>query len=446
MTKKYKWLGALGGSGLVFVLLVGMFYWVLVSGKANGWIRDYLVDELSSQLALPCHIGHIEGNPFGGYQVLDVRVGDLFLADTIEVHYKPVFAYRVVIDSLKIKGLQVNISEIKNAESPKDFNALKTWVPFEIANIDIARGTVVLADKTEISNLFFRGGFSARDDVFKLIVSRYQSHQFDPPWVISNLSGIGVMDGGQIALQDVALSLPHSQIYLSGKVGNLNRPLFDFSFRGNPLSLQDFRTWLPDQSPDLLFDAEGVLRGGLQSASAEMTVQWDATTTNISVNGSLVPLDIRVDAHALMHPFTLQKILKSETNVLAEGKVDAVVYLDSMGVNTVSTEAHITRLVVGEVVQKETLVKVSYDAGDVSGEITTVGTLGHLDLRGNYHLGHKKGQAQIEFQELDVSLLPEAPRELKKLTGQVSIVSDSLWTGQLHLTKAFYDSNEFKNL
>jgi len=409
-------------------------------------IRDYLVDELSSQLALPCHIGHIEGNPFGGYQLLDVRVGDLFSADTVGVHYKPVFAYRVVIDSLLIKGLQVNIPASDNTESSTDLSAMQTFVSFEVANIVIDRGTIVLAEKTEISNLSFEGGFSGQGDVFKLIVSRYKSQQFDPPWVISNLSGVGVLDGGQIALQDLVLSLPHSQIFLTGKVGDLNRPKFDLSYRAHPLAFQDLRTWLPDTSPNLSLEIEGVLRGGLQTATAEMTVQLDSSMTKFSINGSLVPLDIRVDAQVLMKNFSSQKLYPNEMGVLVDGNVDAVVYIDSVGVNTVSTEAHFTRLIVDDVAQKETNIKLLFDAGDISGEMTSVGALGELDLRGNYHLVHKTGQAQFGFQELNVPLLPEAPPEVGMATGHVSVVIDSAWVGQLNLTKARYDAYELRNL
>lgn len=446
MTKKYKWLGALSGSGLIFILLVGAFYWVLVSGKANGWIRDYLIDELSSQLALPCHIGHIEGNPFGHYRLLDVQVGDVFSADTIGVRYKPVFAYRVVIDSLLLKGVKVKVPTSNNNEPLTDFSTLQSLVPFEIAHLVVDRGHVKLADETELSDMSFGGGLSASGDEFKLIVSRYQSQQFDPPLVISNLSGIGILDGGALALKDVVLTLPHSRILISGKMDDLVRPQFDLAFQAHPLSLKDFYTWLPSSVPDLSLDIDGMLRGGLTSATAEVTVQLDSTMTKFSLNGSLAPLDIRVDAQALMKNFGSKMFLKEEMDVRADGNLNVVVYVDSLGVNTASADAQFTRLVVDDIIQNETNIKLLFDAGDISGEMASVGALGKLDLQGHYHLNKKTGQARFAFQTLNVVLLPDVPPELGKMSGQVSVVIDSVWHGQLHLASAQYDSKALQNL
>jgi len=447
MTKRHKWLGALLGSGMVFVLAIGVLYWVLATGRANGVIRAFVVDELTSQLAVPCLIGDIEGNPFGHYRLVDVQVGDLFLADTIGVHVKPVLAFRMVIDSLVLKGCQINIPPSSKSETPLDLSTVRTIIPIEITNLLIDQGHVGFGAGIEISNLFFRGGVSAQGDVFKLSVSQYQSQQFEPPLVISNLSGIGVLDGGQIALQNVAVSLPRSQISLNGKIGTLDSPTFDLTFRADPLVLKDVETWLGDTVPDVSFILDGALHGNLRAATAKLTVQMDSSVAHLALQGALAPLDVRIDADVLLREFTSRPfVAKDKIDIQADGTLVAVAYIDSVGINIASVEAHLRRLMVAQIEQTETHVKMDFDAGEISGRVESKGAIGRLDVEGTYHVATQRGEAKAAFRGLDLGLLPSAPPKLGKITGQVSVVVDSVWKAQVEVDDVVYDAVPIRDM
>lgn len=441
MTRRLKKISAVCGSSLVLMLLICFgVYWMVMTGAANDMIKRFLEDELSTQLGMPCTIGEILGNPLGRYRVLRVEVGNDFSVDTIGVRFEPVFGARVVLDSLFIRGAHVRITPDTTSSEPLTLDGIRTLIPFDIRHLGVSRCDIELGESDKISDLLFEGSFQAEGDHFKLEAKQYQSHQFQPPLVISNLSGVGVLDDGRLGLQDVEIALPESHFYISGHLEDLPNPKFDFRFRADPIRLSDLTYFLTDPPISSPIHVEGTIEGSLGDIQTQIWARLEPASVYVDAKGSLVPLHLEVFGNANFEGLDPSTFGVEVQGLTLSGAIELEGQVDTTGIVHGDLEGAFTEIAYQGILQNKTTLAGQWDGEKIVGQVSTLGNLGIVNGAGAYSTTLNTGHVNLSFERLLLSLLPDAPPGLGYITGQVNATKDSAIVADIQLDKLDYDS------
>ena len=222
------------GAGIVLAVVA-----ILVAGGyANGLLHGLAQRALSRQGDEIYLIGEIQGNPLGDCRIVDVQVGDWARVDTLDVEYSfwGLIRGKVVVHRLRLSGIEMRIDASgEGTEAPR-------WEPLDldIESLEIADANIVV-DGTQVRDLSLKGAIFAGKSECRLILERFRSVQFDPPLEITNLSGIAILQGGHLQLNDVALHTRESRILLRGSVRQLDNPEVDLVVEADSLWLGDVK-------------------------------------------------------------------------------------------------------------------------------------------------------------------------------------------------------------
>ncbi|MBT5829518.1 MAG: translocation/assembly module TamB, partial [Candidatus Latescibacteria bacterium] len=279
-----------------------------------------------------------------------------------------------------------------------------------------------------------------------LAVTQYQSFQFQPALVISNLKGVGILNAGRITLQDVCVSLPSSDITVNGSLVNLQNPEFDLEFSANPITTGDFYTFLDEAVPDTSVIINGSIAGGLSRTTGVLSGQLDSSRVELAFEGALVPLDLHLTVVAQLGRLSSSPILSNDISVEVDGQIVADTHIDTTGLRNLRARAQLENIKWGRLLQKEASFDVAFDDGNVSWHMTSSGTLGHIDLEGQYHVWSERGAVNGTFENLNLGMLPKQPYEIGKATGTVSVVVDTVWQASVGLKEITYDSHFIQDL
>ena len=99
--------------------------------------------------------------------------------------------------------------------------------------------------------------------------------QFTPPLEVTNLSGVAVLQGGRVQLNDIALHTHNSRVLLSGTVRQLDDPVLDIGVEADSLWLADIRGI--GELPKRAVRLRGKVQGGLDSLGVEALVARGAS-------------------------------------------------------------------------------------------------------------------------------------------------------------------------
>ena len=225
------------GAGGVMVLAVML----VAGGYANGLLREGTQRVWSWQRDEICLIDEIQGNPLGDCRVVGVQIGDWARVDTLDVAYSfwGLIWGKALVHRLRLSGVEVRIDASGETTETNGWGAPPV-LDLDIASLEIVDADVVV-DGTPVRDIALKGAVSVGESGYRLVLARFRSVQFDPPLEVTNLSGIAVLQAGDLALDDVALHTHNSRVLLRGTVRQLDDPELDLVVEADSLWLADIR-------------------------------------------------------------------------------------------------------------------------------------------------------------------------------------------------------------
>ncbi len=406
------------GTGVV--LAVGVM--LVAGGYANGILRGLAQRTLSWQRDEVCLIGEIQGNPLGDCRIADVQIGDWARVDTLNVAYSfgSLLTGKVVVHRLRLSGIEMRI-DTSDEETETPIWDVPLPLDLDIESLEIADANVVVGG-TQVRDIALKGALFAGESEYRLILERFRSVQFDPPLAVTNLSGIAVLQAGDLALDDVALHTHNSRILLCGSVRQLDDPEVDLVVEADSLWLADLQHLV--DLPARAVQMHGNVKGRLQSLVTEWVVKDEEVS--IAFNGvmGIAPFAVRGDA-----------VFKIETNDL--------ISLGYTGVDTdlprISTglDGMITFAVDSSGVQNAAAMGVfrgvqfrdaRFDsirfavnlANDLlQTQITAKGPSGNIVGNGEARLTIWDGAWEMRFRDLYAEHFPGVPEDIGRATGRI---------------------------
>ncbi len=407
------------GMGIVLAVVA-----ILVTGGyANDLLRGLAQRALSQQGDEIYLIGEIQGNPLGDCRIVDVQVGDWAHVDTLDVAYSfwSLIRGKALVRRLRLSGIEMWIdtsgegTETPRWDAPPPLN-------LDIESLEIADANIVV-DGTQVRDLALKGAIFAGKSECRLILERFRSVQFDPPLEITNLSGIAILQGGHLQLNDVALHTRGSRILLRGSVRQLDNPEVDLVVEADSLWLGDVKALV--DLPTRAGQVRGNVKGSLQSLVTELIVK-DAEAS-IAFNGvmGIAPFALRGDV-----------VFKIETDDLISlgytggfdtdlprisTRLDGMITfaIDSSGVESAVAEGVFRRVQFGDA----RFDSVRY-AGNLANDllwaqITANGPSGNIMGSGEVRLTSWDGEWKMRFRDLHAGHFPGVPEKVGRATGRI---------------------------
>ena len=396
---------------------------LVASGYANDLLRGLAQRALSRQGDEIYLIGEIQGNPLGDCRIVDVQVGDWAHVDTLDVAYSfwSLIRGKALVRRLRLSGIEMRIdasgegTETPRWDAPPPLN-------IDIESLEIADANIVV-DGTQVHDLALKGAIFAGKSECRLILERFRSVQFDPPLEITNLSGIAILQGGHLQLNDVALHTRESRILLRGSVRQLDNPEVDLVVEADSLWLADLRNLV--DLPTRAAQVRGNVKGSLQSLVTELIVK-DAGAS-IAFNGvmGIAPFALRGDV-----------VFKIETDDLISlgytggfdtdlprisTRLDGMITfaIDSSGVESAVAEGIFRSVQFGNARFDSVRLAVNLASDLLWAQVTANGPSGNIMGSGEVRLTSWDGEWEMRFRDLHAGHFPGVPEKVGRATGRI---------------------------
>ena len=407
--------------GVGIVLAVGVI--LVAGGYANDLLRGLAQRALSRQGDEIYLIGEIQGNPLGDCRIVDVQVGDWVHVDTLDVAYSfwSLIRGKALVRRLRLSGVEMRIDASgEGTETPR-------WdtpppLDLDIESLEIADANIVV-DGTQVRDLALKGAIFAGKSECRLILERFRSVQFDPPLEITNLSGIAILQGGHLQLNDVALHTRESRILLRGSVRQLDNPVVDLVVEADSLWLADLRNLV--DLPTRAAQVRGNVKGSLQSLVTELIVK-DAEAS-IAFNGvmGIAPFALRGDV-----------VFKIETDDLISlgytggfdtdlprisTRLDGMITfaIDSSGVESAVAKGIFRSVQFGNARFDSVRYAGNLANGLLRAQVTANGPSGNIVGSGAARLTTWDGEWEMRFRDLHTGHFPGVPEKVGRATGGI---------------------------
>ena len=423
--------------GTVSVLMVALL--LIAGGYANGLVRGLAQRVLVWQLAEDVRISAIRGNPLREFRVVDVRIGDWVRVDTLDVAYNigGLLRGRAIVHRLKVIGAEVLIKGSDGAVS-------QIALPVDIESLEIA-GAEVTIDSTRVRDIALSGALVAGEQGYRAVLKRFRSVQFTPPLEVTNLSGVAVLQGGLVQLNDIALHTHDSRVLLSGTVRQLDDPVLAIGIEADSLWLADIRGI--GEMPKRAVRLRGKVQGGLDSLGVEAHVARGAADSLI-FHGVLgvSPFSLRGDA-----AFEVAVDELSDWDVPLEQVVgfdlkgQGSIRVDSSGVREGHVKGILQRVRVGD---------ARFDSVDFSGtladglfraQVAMAGPSGEIKGDGRARWADWRGDWTIRFRNVQAGQFPGVPKPVGRTNGRVNFARDSVWRVGIALDKVQLPDGEMRD-
>ena len=423
--------------GTASVLLIALL--LIAGGYANGIVRGLAQRVLVWQLAEDARIRAIRGNPLREFRVVDVQIGDWVRVDTLDVAYDiwGMLRGRAIVHRLKVIGAEVLIKG-----SDDSFSQIA--LPVEIESLEIA-GAEVVIDSTRVRDIALSGALVAEEQGYRAVLKRFRSVQFTPPLEVTNLSGVAVLQGGRVQLNDIALHTHNSRVLLSGTVRQLDDPVLDIGVEADSLWLADIRGI--GELPKRAVRLRGKVQGGLDSLGVEALVARGASDSLVFHGVLGVSLfALRGDA-----AFEIAVDDLSDWGVPLEDAVgfdlkgQGNIRVDSSGVREGHVEGVLQRVRVGD---------ARFDSVDFSGEladglfraqVAMAGPSGEIKGGGRARWADWRGDWAIRFSDVHAGQFPGVPKNIGRTNGRVNLARDSVWHMGIALDKVQLSDGEMRD-
>ena len=403
------------GAGIVLAVVA-----ILVAGGyANGLLHGLAQRALSRQGDEIYLIGEIQGNPLGDCRIVDVQVGDWARVDTLDVEYSfwGLIREKVVVHRLRLSGIEMRIDASgEGTEAPR-------WEPLDldIESLEIADANIVV-DGTQVRDLSLKGAIFAGKSECRLILERFRSVQFDPPLEITNLSGIAILQGGHLQLNDVALHTRESRILLRGSVRQLDNPEVDLVVEADSLWLGDVKALV--DLPTRAAQVRGNVKGSLQSLVTELVVKNEEAS--IAFNGvmGVAPFALRGDAVFKIETDDLislgytgfdAELPRISTDL--DGMITLVV--DSSGVESAVAKGIFRSVQFGDARFDSVRYAGNLANGLLRAQVTANGPSGNIMGSGEVRLTSWDGEWKMRFRDLHAGHFPGVPEKVGRATGRI---------------------------
>lgn len=406
------------GAGIM--LAVGAM--LVAGGYANGILRGLAQRALSRQEGEIYLIGEIQGNPLGNCRIVNVQIGDWAHVDTLDVAYSfwSLIRGKALVHQLRLSGIEMRIGA-----SGEETDTPRWDVPppldLDIESLEIADANVVV-DGTQVRDIALKGAIFAGESECRLILERFRSVQFDPPLEVTNLSGIAILKGGHLQLNDVALHTHGSRILLRGSVRQLDNPEVDLVVEADSLWLPDLRILV--NLPTRAMQMRGNVKGNLQSLVTELIVKYEEAS--IAFNGvmGIAPFTVRGDA-----------VFKIETDDLISlgytgldtdlphisTRLDGIITfaVDSSGVKNAVAEGVFRRVKFGDARFDSVRFAVNLANDLLRMQVTANGPSGNIVSNGEARLTTWNGEWAMRFRDLYAGHFPGVPEKVGRVTGRI---------------------------
>ena len=403
--------------GVGIVLAVGVI--LVAGGYANDLLHGLAQRALSRQGDEIYLIGEIQGNPLGDCRIVDVQVGDWARVDTLDVEYSfwGLIRGKVVVHRLRLSGIEMRIDASgEGTEAPR-------WEPLDldIESLEIADANIVV-DGTQVRDLSLKGAIFAGKSECRLILERFRSVQFDPPLEITNLSGIAILQGGHLQLNDVALHTRESRILLRGSVRQLDNPEVDLVVEADSLWLADLRNLI--DLPTRATQVRGNVKGSLQSLVTELIVKDEEAS--IAFNGvmGIAPFVLRGDAVFKIETDDLISLGYTgfDTDLPRIGtRLDGMITfaIDSSGVESAVAKGVFRRVQFGDARFDSVRFGGNLANGLLRAQVAANGPSGNIVGSGEARLTSWDGEWEMRFRDLHTGHFPGVPEKVGRATGGI---------------------------
>ena len=411
MSKRAKsiiWIMA--GAGIV--LVVGAM--LVVGGYANGPLRGGVQRVLSGQL----EIGEIQGNPLGDCRVVGVQIGDWARVDTLDVAYSfwGLIWGKSLVHRLRLSGVAVRIDASGETAEATGWGAPPV-LDLDIASLEVVDANVVV-DGTPVRDIALKGAVSAGESGYRLVLERFRSVQFDPPLAVTNLSGIAVLQAGDLALDDVALHTHNSRVLLRGTVRQLDDPELDLTVQADSLWLADIRGL--GGMPTRAVQMRGSVKGRLQSLVTALVVSDENAQVTFEGAIGLAPFVLRGDVDFEIEAFdpAMWGISLEDTvrfDLMGMGSIA----VDSSGVREAQAEGVFRRFAFGEARFDSVRFAGDLENGLLRARVNAGGPSGEIAGSGEAALPTWEGEWAMRFRDLQAGHFPGVPETIGRVTGRV---------------------------
>ena len=404
--------------GIVLAVVV-----LVAGGYANGLLRGLAQRALSRQGDDIYLIGEIQGNPLGDCRIVDVQVGNWARVDTLDVEYSfwGLIRGKVVVHRLRLSGVEMRIdasgegTEAPRWDAPPPLN-------LDIESLEIADANIVV-DGTPVRDLALKGAIFAGESECRLILERFRSVQFDPPLEITNLSGIAILQGGHLQLNDVALHTHDSHILLRGSVRQLDNPDVDLVVEADSLWLADLRNLV--NLPTRAAQVRGNVKGSLQSLVTELVVKDEEAS--IAFNGvmGIAPFALRGDVVFKIETDDLISLgytdgFDIDLPRISTGLDGMITFaIDSSGVESAIAEGVFRRVQFGDTRFDSVRVAGNLANGLLRTQVTANGPSGNIVGNGEVRLTSRDGEWEMRFRDLHTGHFPGVPEKVGRTTGRI---------------------------
>ena len=441
---------------LAVALAAGAGLLALGAGWFNTYLKNYVESALGQALATPVHIGNLQGNPLGSLTLSDIRAGDeaerLLQMEGLDLHYRllPLVMGEVVVDTVRLRSplvalrqdaagawnLPAQAAEPDTVSAPATPSAGRAY-RIRVGHAEVVDGEVRLRTseaESQVRDLNLALGFSANADGYAIELRRFRTLIFEPPLIISNLSGLAVLRNGSLTVDGLTLTTPGSSMRIDGTVADLSEPAFDLTLQADSLAFQEVARVVPGDYPDGKLVLGGAVKGGMGDLKIEMKAALGAASCALKGRFNLVDpkvaYEIDLDARgvdlAQMAPqwdadaaFDLSARIRGQGTTEREAAAEAALTITRarlFGVRAHRVE--LTAKVKGGRIRAA--LRATGDAGTVAadGEADLARSMPLYDLR-------------VRLAHLDLSRLPQGPSEKTNVTGALRLrqADDETWAG-----------------
>ena len=402
------------GAGGVMVLAVML----VAGGYANGLLRAGGQRVLSWQLDEVCLIDEIQGNPLGDCRVVGVQVGDWARVDTLDVAYSfwGLIWGKALVHRLRLSGIEVRIDASGESAEPTEWGTPPV-LDLDIESLEIVDADVVV-DGTPVRDIALKGAVSVGESECRLTLARFRSVQFDPPLEVTNLSGIAVLQAGDLALDDVALHTPNSRVLLRGTVRQLDDPELDLVVEADSLWLADIRGL--GEMPARAVQVRGSVKGKMQFLVTELVVRGENAQVMFEGAMRLAPFALRGDVgfeFKAFDPAMWGISLKNTVRFDLTGKGSIAV--DSSGVREAQAEGVFRRLAFGDARFDSLRFAGDLAHGLLRVQVVAGGPSGEIAGSGETRVPGWQGEWTMRFRDLNTGHFPGVPETIGRATGRV---------------------------
>ena len=395
---------------------------LVAGGYANDLLRGLVQRALSRQGDEVCLIGEIQGNPLGDCRIVDVQVGDWAHVDTLDVAYSfwSLVRGKALVRRLRLSGIEMRIDASgEKTEAPR-------WdVPppldLDIESLEIADANIVV-DGTQVRDIALKGAIFAGKSECRLILERFRSVQFDPPLEVTNLSGIAILQGGDLQLNDVALHTRESRIFLRGSVRQLDNPEVDLVVEADSLWLADLRNLV--DLPIRTMQMHGNVKGSLQSLVTELVVKDEEASIAFDGIMGIAPFVLRGDMVFKIETDDLISLGYTEfdadlprISTSLDGMITFAV--DSSGVESAVAKGVFQRVQFGDTRFDSVRFASNLANGLLWAQVTANGPSGNIVGSGEVRLATWDGEWEMRFRNLHASDFPYVPEKVGRATGRI---------------------------